>query len=295
MVTSLTPSGLPKSGLPQNGLPKMSAQAANRRLPFSSASSSSPIQTQPTSQAAAQKPVAQTAASTASSQSAATSASNGNGLSAFANVNANASVHRTTPVRPAQPTQPFQSASTFSAPQDTPKFRTGTERALQQLETRYQAMFEGIQLKYFDPNKIENYIRMAEKRMGMELSEKERIRLIQISKSKDPNILKLLALELRIGIPKRLEQAALAALGELLLQRDDEEALQAYLEDPTKDDNLKAYVRTVMMMNKVERVMARVENAKSTLKSFFNISGQGGGQQQQKKKKQQEQKKQKVR
>jgi hypothetical protein len=175
----------------------------------------------------------------------------------------------------------------FALPQDSQRLRSGTERALAQLESRYQAMVDGIQLKYFDPTKIEQYIRMAEKRAGMEMSDKERFRLIRLAKINNPQLLKLLALELRIGIPKRLEQAALASLGELMLHRDDEDALRGYLDDPSKDDNLKAYVRTVLMMNKTERWMAKVETAKATLKGWFN--SQTSDQEQGKKKRQKKQ------
>ncbi len=134
--------------------------------------------------------------------------------------------------------------------------RNGAERALQQFELAYQALLDGIKLEHFDPNKIENYIRLAEKRAGVDMSDKEKGRIRELVNTGDPDILKLVALELRVGISRKLEKEALAAFGELVIYHREQDALmQNFLSHPTKDENLKAYIRILIMMSRFERIM----------------------------------------
>lgn len=158
--------------------------------------------------------------------------------------------------------QALPAVTTLTVSADAKKIRSGAERALQQLEVSYQRLIDGIQLEHFDPKRIETYIKMAEKRSGILMSDEEKGRLVQASQSNDEQILRLLALQLRVGIPRRLEKEALAAMGELMLNREDTSALKKFAQDASKDPNLQAYVRNLLMMNRVESMMARVDKVR---------------------------------
>ncbi len=145
--------------------------------------------------------------------------------------------------------------------------RSLATRALDNFTTSYTNLIDAIDIENFEPQQIEQYIRNAEARSGVTMrdAEKEQIRLL--SKSNDEHVLRLLALELRVGIPKDVEKEALAAFGELILYRHDKETLQGFLDNPKNDPNLKAHIRTVLMMSKVENVMHGVDTTKRNIKA----------------------------
>jgi len=159
----------------------------------------------------------------------------------------------TTPTTPMAPTQPSTLTFGFKHPVTQ---RNGAERALQQFEQSYQRLLDSINLEHFDANKIENYIRLAEKRAGVDMTELEKGRIRELVFTGEPEILKLVALELRVGISRKLEKEALAAFGELIIYHREHEALmQNFLSHPTKDENLKAYIRILIMMSRFERLL----------------------------------------
>ncbi|MGE0201753.1 MAG: hypothetical protein AB7P76_12405 [Candidatus Melainabacteria bacterium] len=146
--------------------------------------------------------------------------------------------------------QPFFTASTAAQAQSP------AARALAQLESSYAELLQSTEITAFNPNEIERYIRAYQKRTGRILTESQRERIMQIASSKDPSLLKLLALEFGIGVDRQAEKKALAALGQLFLERDDSETLQQFLEDGQKDENLKAHVSSLQMLNKIESGVA---------------------------------------
>jgi hypothetical protein len=182
------------------------------------------------------------------------------------------------PLQSPQVVQPSNQAAELtttknSAPTKTDraefKNETGIQKALRQLEESYVNLKESVNLKKFDATKIEEYITKAEKRTGLPYSveEKEQFRLM--AKSSDPDFLKLLCMELHVGLSEKAEKEAMAALGRLILHRNQTDALKAYMDMPGKDANIKAYIRTVLMMHRVENWMNTVEDVKRKVKKPF--------------------------
>ncbi len=145
----------------------------------------------------------------------------------------------------------------------------GAARALAQMEASYEKMIAGIKLEAFDPKKIEDYIRQSEKNSGVVLSEAEKERIRQAAKSRNDKMLRLLALELGVGVPLKHKKQVLYYLGELMINRQDKQALAAFINDPTKDENLKAHVKTVLLAGQVEEVLYKVESFKGQFNSVF--------------------------
>ena len=141
----------------------------------------------------------------------------------------------------------------------------GASRALVQLSSAYARMVAAINLKLFNPDRIDEYIRRAEKRSGADMTDMEKDRLRRLAKTTDERVLRLLCLELRVGIPKKEEAEAERAFGQLLLARHDREALQRFMNDANADENLKAHVRAVLMLGQVEQWMSRYKQWKERL------------------------------
>lgn len=152
---------------------------------------------------------------------------------------------------------------------EPPKNETSVEKALRQLDTSYTALKESVNLKKFDSAKIEDYFRLAEKRSGFPIPEADKAQIRELVKTQDPELLRMVALELRVGISEKAEKEAMAALGRLILYRENTKALQAYLLDPGKDQNLKAHVKTVLMMNRVEGALSSFESVKRKVKKVL--------------------------
>lgn len=166
------------------------------------------------------------------------------------------------------PSVPSQPVKQEMAKSDKPDFKNEPpiQKALRQLEESYTNMKESINLKRFDAQKIEEYLMKAEKRTGLPYSDEEKGQFRQLAQSTDVEHLKLLCLELHVGISEKAEKEAMAAMGRLILHRNQTQALRAYMELPGKDPNLKAYIRTVLMMHKVENWMNTVEDVKRKVK-----------------------------
>jgi hypothetical protein len=147
---------------------------------------------------------------------------------------------------------------------------TAIQKTLRQMEESYQNLKDSINLKKLDPQKIDDLIAKAEKRTGLPYSDVEKAQFREWVKSNNPELLKMVALELRVGISEKAEKEAMAALGRLILYRNNMKDLKLFLADPEKDPNLKAYVRTVLMMQKVEGVMSTVEGLKRKVKKSIN-------------------------
>lgn len=150
--------------------------------------------------------------------------------------------------------------------------RSATERALARLEESYARLVDSINLSRFRPERINQYIARAEKQGGIPMSEEEKVRIRKLAETGDEKTLRLLALELRIGVPEKAEREALAALGELFLHRQDRITLEKFLADHHKDENLKAHVRTLLLVNRVENTMHFCQSVKSDLASLLKPS-----------------------
>jgi hypothetical protein len=172
-------------------------------------------------------------------------------------------------------TQPAQELTQPKAPaparSDRAEFKneTGIQKALRQLEESYVNLKESVNLKKFDATKIEEYITKAEKRTGLPYSIEEKEQFRQMAKVSDPELLKLLCMELHVGLSEKAEKEAMASLGRLILHRNQTDALKAYMDMPGKDANIKAYIRTVLMMHRVENWMNTVEDVKRKVKKPF--------------------------
>ncbi len=140
---------------------------------------------------------------------------------------------------------------------------SATENALEELEEKYQDLLRAVDVDKLNPKYLTRYIKRAEERRGGPFTKEEKTGFREMATSKDPEVKRLLALELRVGVPKKVEIEALAAMGNLLLHRDDTRSLEAFIEKPEKDPNLREWVRTTLMMNRVEFWMGRYQHFKS--------------------------------
>lgn len=148
---------------------------------------------------------------------------------------------------------------------------TAVERALEDFEEFYLRLLESVNVDTFERKYINRYIKRAENRRGAAFTKAERERFRDMAKSDNPEMLRLLALELRIGIPRRVERDALAALGNLMLYRDQDGAFKSFLSRPNKDPNLLAIVKTVSMTGQVEDWMGKVQELKERFVRFTNF------------------------
>lgn len=142
------------------------------------------------------------------------------------------------------------------------KQETSIQRSLRLMEESYQNLRDSVNLKKFDPQKIEDYIVKAEKRNGAVIDEADKVLYREWAKTGDPQILKALALELRVGISEKAEKEAMASLGRLVLHRSNTKELTEYMQMPDKDPNIKAHIRTILMMSRVEDVLSKYERVK---------------------------------
>ncbi len=148
---------------------------------------------------------------------------------------------------------------------------SAAKKALEELEEKYTSLVKAVKVDIFKPENIEEYILRAEKRRGAPFTRAERDRFRDMAKSGDPEKIRLVALELRFGVPRKVERAALAAFGNLILYRDQVAPLREFLDKPGKDPNLVAYVKTILMMNRVERWMEKYQNWRDRLSGFVPL------------------------
>lgn len=151
---------------------------------------------------------------------------------------------------------------------------SSTRHALRELGTAFGHLREAIDLDAFNPHEMAKYITAYEQRTGQLIDAGRREQLMQLAFSRNPQILQMIALELRIGFTKRTKKAerrAMMALGRLVLERDNIDELKAFLEDPEADDNVKAYVQTLVMMNQVETAVSRYQRLRERVRKLFSF------------------------
>lgn len=169
------------------------------------------------------------------------------------------------------PVDEAESASFMpAAPSD--RQTTAAAQALEDLEEKYNALVESIDVEKFNPAYISRYIKRAETRRGAPYADHEKKRFREMAKSGNPHLIRLLALELRIGIPKKIERDALAAMGRLMLHRDQAEDLRRFLDQPDKDPNLRNWVQTMLAMNTVEQWMGTLQRWRETWAGFWHLN-----------------------
>ncbi|MBX2861484.1 MAG: hypothetical protein KTR14_09620 [Vampirovibrio sp.] len=140
---------------------------------------------------------------------------------------------------------------------------TTAEKAFVAFEKKYTAFVNSVDIAKFYPKKVNQYIKRAEAWNGA-YSEQEIARFKEMAASKNPDLIKQLALEFRVGISKKDEKEAMAAFGRLVvLYRNNITELQKFLQKKDMDPNLRAYVQTLVMMYHVERWLRRYRRVKS--------------------------------
>lgn len=143
------------------------------------------------------------------------------------------------------------------------------ENALHELEEAYNEMVNAIDTDKInlEENYVKGYITRSEKRRGGRYTKSQRNRFLQIAsqarETSDKELIRVLALELCIGISPKMEKAVHAAFGNLFIHhRDAISVLKNFANRSEADSNLVAYMRTLMMLNQVEGWMERIETVK---------------------------------
>ena len=174
--------------------------------------------------------------------------------------------------------------------QEQPAPATMTKYALDELEEKYESLRESVRADKFNPKYINRYIAHAEKRRGTPFTRTERNNFRELALSKDPKVIEQLAFDLRIGVPKKIELEAMAAMGRFLMHHNENDALEEFLEKPTNDPQIKHWVYTTLMMNKVEYWIGRYKEFRNWLAAFTGKAPNSKDKEenQQKKKKQQQ-------
>ncbi len=151
------------------------------------------------------------------------------------------------------------------------------ENALKELDEKYNEMLEAIDTDSInlEENYVKGYITRMEKRRGGPYSKSQRQRFLamarQARETKDKELIKILALELCIGISPKTESAVLAAFGNVFIHhRDSTTILEQFSEGETCNANLAAYAKSLMMLNRVEAWMGKIETVKHRLKMAFS-------------------------
>jgi hypothetical protein len=153
-------------------------------------------------------------------------------------------------------------------PKDTQAFtlkhipKSEAERALLQAERSYEQLKATVDLKQFDPTRMPQYLAQAERRTGIPYEPEEKAMLIEWAESGIPELQRMVAMELRVGISRKAEKEALAAMGQILLNRNNEAALQNFLQNDDNDPNLRAYVQTLIYLNRMEKLLGMYKGIK---------------------------------
>lgn len=53
-----------------------------------------------------------------------------------------------------------------------------------------------------------------------------------------------------------------------MLHRQNTKVLEKFIDDPANDENLKAHIRTILMVNKVETAMLKMDNFKRDISNL---------------------------
>lgn len=158
--------------------------------------------------------------------------------------------------------------------------QSAAQGAVDELEECYNDMLESIDIEKInlEENYVKGYITRSEKRRGGKYSKAQRDRYLdmarQAQKTGDKEMVRLLALELCIGIPPKTEKAVMAAFGKVFIHhREENEVLQNFVEKSKVNPNLAAYMRTILMVNKVETWVGKYEEIKERFASLFTVKG----------------------
>ncbi len=151
------------------------------------------------------------------------------------------------------------------------------ENALKELDEKYSEMLDAIETDNInlEENYVKGYITRMEKRRGGPYSKSQRQRFLamarQARETNDKELIKILALELCIGISPKMENAVLAAFGNVFIHhRDATNILEEFAGGEKCNANLAAYAKSLMMLNRVEAWMGKVETVKHRLKMAFS-------------------------
>lgn len=151
------------------------------------------------------------------------------------------------------------------------------EAALKELEEKYTEMVNAIDTDNInlEENYVKGYITRMEKRRGGPYSKSQRQRFLAVAKqareTDDKELAKILALELCIGISPKMEKSVLAAFGNVFIHhRDASTVLKGFLKNEKCNPNLAAYAKTLVMLNRVEAWMGKVETIKHRIKAAFS-------------------------
>ena len=149
-----------------------------------------------------------------------------------------------------------------------------TRLALDEFDEQYKTLLESVDVEKFDPAKIKRYIKRAETRRGAPFIESEKQQYHAMAQSTDANVLRLLAVELQIGVSrnfKKIKLDAEAAMARVILNRHDQDALKAFLDDPHRDPNMRDWVRTTLYLNRVEYWIKTVDDYKRRFTSLGKL------------------------
>ena len=167
---------------------------------------------------------------------------------------------------PLSPVRPLKANSGFKT-----VHQNLTEKALQELENSYSRLVNSINLNLFHPLKLNHYIHLAEKRSGKDYTDLEKEHMKLIVQSDNERALRLLALELGVGVPKKAERDAMSAMGALMLHRNNTQALETFLQKPGTDENIRSHVQLILMMSKFEKTVNRFDHWHRSIQKKFQL------------------------
>jgi hypothetical protein len=146
--------------------------------------------------------------------------------------------------------------------------KTDTERALEGLKTSYADLKASVDLKQFQPQKIQQYFTEAERRLGVPLTIDDQERLLAWAQSGDEPLIRSAALELRVGVPIKAEKAFWESFGRLASGHQNINMIKAMIADPAQDPGLKAYLDNLIWLYRVQGLVKRYRKAQERYKRF---------------------------
>lgn len=172
--------------------------------------------------------------------------------------------------------EPVQDQSEFSDEGKQQQHQSAAKAAVDELEECYNDMLESIDTDKInlEENYVKGYITRSEKRRGGRYNKAQRQRYMdlarQAKKTGDKELVRLLALELCIGIPPKTEKAVMAAFGNVFIHhREESDVLKSFVEKANVNPNLAAYMRTILMVNRVENWVGKYEELKERFTKFI--------------------------
>lgn len=173
--------------------------------------------------------------------------------------------------------EPIQDHSEFSDEgKQQQQQHSAAQTAMNELEECYNDMLESIDTEKInlEENYVKGYITRSEKRRGGRYTKTQRQRYMdmarQAQKTGDKGLVRLLALELCIGIPPKTEKAVMAAFGKVFIHhREETDVLKSFVNKANANPNLAAYMRTILMVNRVENWVGKYEEMKERVSRFI--------------------------